>query len=156
QPVPRRRRVPREPGAHARRHLELRLPPGRAARARRRRAHAVAARGGARDHLEEPEGRRQPVERVGPDGAARHDGRAPAAGWVARAPDRDGAGLLRGAGPIAMVTWYLGALAVLAAERLVELFISRRNAARAFARGGIEVGQAHFRVMALLHTVFLF
>jgi methyltransferase len=54
-----------------------------------------------------------------------------------------------------MVTAYLGFLALLALERLLELRISRRNAALALARGGIEVGQAHFRLMKLLHGAFL-
>ena len=54
-----------------------------------------------------------------------------------------------------MVIPYLAFLALLALERLVELHISRRNAARAFARGGVEVGQRHFRVMKLLHGAFL-
>ncbi len=51
---------------------------------------------------------------------------------------------------------FVAFIALLAAERLFELGLSRRNAARAIARGGVEVGQAHFRVMALLHTLFLF
>lgn len=50
---------------------------------------------------------------------------------------------------------YLGFLVVIALERLVELAISRRNAAAAFARGAVEVGQGHFRVMTALHTLFL-
>lgn len=50
---------------------------------------------------------------------------------------------------------YLGFLALLAVERLFELRLSRRNAAAASARGGVEVGQGHFRVMAVLHTAFL-
>lgn len=50
---------------------------------------------------------------------------------------------------------YLGFLALLAAERLVELRLSRRNAARSFARGGVEAGRAHFRVMAAVHAAFL-
>jgi methyltransferase len=49
---------------------------------------------------------------------------------------------------------FLGFLGALAAERCVELAISRRNAARAFAHGGFEVGQRHYRVMAAMHTVF--
>jgi methyltransferase len=53
-------------------------------------------------------------------------------------------------------TLYLGFLGLLTAERLGELLLSRRNARRAFARGGREVGQRHYRVMALLHTLFLF
>ena len=55
-----------------------------------------------------------------------------------------------------MVTAYLAALGLLGAERLYELFLSRRNAERVLARGGLEVGRAHFRVMAVVHTLFLF
>ncbi len=47
---------------------------------------------------------------------------------------------------------YLVALVV---ERLVELVLSKRNAARAFARGGVEVGQTHYRVMTAFHTLFI-
>lgn len=54
-----------------------------------------------------------------------------------------------------MVTAYLVFLALVAAERLVELVVSTRNAAWARQRGGVEEGRAHFRVMALLHTGFL-
>ncbi|AKJ07693.1 methyltransferase [Archangium gephyra] len=50
---------------------------------------------------------------------------------------------------------YLGFLGLLGAERLVELVLSKRNAARAFARGGVETGQAHYRVMVVLHSLFL-
>ena len=50
---------------------------------------------------------------------------------------------------------YLAFLAVLALERGFELALSRRNAARALARGGVEVGRAHFQVMATLHALFL-
>ncbi|HYO55524.1 isoprenylcysteine carboxyl methyltransferase family protein [Archangium sp.] len=50
---------------------------------------------------------------------------------------------------------YLGFLGLLAAERLVELVLSRRNAARAFARGGVETGQGHYRVMVVFHSLFL-
>ena len=39
-----------------------------------------------------------------------------------------------------MVGLYLGFLGLLVVERFVELLISRRNAAWAFARGGVEVG----------------
>ena len=52
------------------------------------------------------------------------------------------------------VALYLGLLALFAAERVFELFLSRRNAAQALAQGGIEVGQRHFRVMSALHTLF--
>ena len=50
---------------------------------------------------------------------------------------------------------YLALLALLSAERLVELWLSRRNARLAFARGAVEVGQFHYRIMAALHTAFL-
>ena len=53
-----------------------------------------------------------------------------------------------------MVTAYLILLGLLAAERMWELHLSRRNAARALARGGLEVGQAHFRWMRILHSAF--
>ena len=51
--------------------------------------------------------------------------------------------------------WYLGLLALVALERGFELFLSRRNAKRAFARGGLEVGQGHWRPMILVHASFL-
>lgn len=50
---------------------------------------------------------------------------------------------------------YLAFLLLLAAERLFEVALSRRNAARAFARGGRESGRAHFPAMVALHTAFL-
>ena len=40
-------------------------------------------------------------------------------------------------------------------ERLVELVISKRNAAWAFARGGLESGRGHFPAMVALHTGLL-
>jgi methyltransferase len=54
------------------------------------------------------------------------------------------------------VGWYLALLALLGLERVGELIISRRNAADALGRGGLEVGQRHFQVMKVLHTAFLF
>lgn len=50
---------------------------------------------------------------------------------------------------------YLGFLLLLSAERLLELRISRRNAALALARGGREQGQRHYRFMVVLHSAFL-
>ncbi|MCE9670657.1 hypothetical protein LY474_22885 [Myxococcus stipitatus] len=50
---------------------------------------------------------------------------------------------------------FLGYMLLLVLERLVELALSRRNAARAFARGGVESGQAHYRFMVAFHTLFL-
>lgn len=40
-------------------------------------------------------------------------------------------------------------------ERLNELRISKRNAAWAFERGGVESGKGHFPAMVLLHTALL-
>ncbi|MBY0399419.1 hypothetical protein K2X89_03930 [Myxococcota bacterium] len=51
---------------------------------------------------------------------------------------------------------YLALLGLVALERAFELRLSRRNAERAFAEGGIEVGQGHFGVMRALHTAFFF
>ena len=50
---------------------------------------------------------------------------------------------------------YLALLALVACERGLELRLSRRNAARAFARGGIEVGGEHFGWMRVLHAALL-
>ncbi len=56
-----------------------------------------------------------------------------------------------------MTHWiYLGIVALVAIERLVELRISKRNAQAAFDKGGKEYGQGHFGVMKALHTSFLF
>jgi methyltransferase len=49
---------------------------------------------------------------------------------------------------------YLALLGLLGVERGVELAISRAHARAAFARGGFEVGRAHYRVMAALHGSF--
>jgi methyltransferase len=49
---------------------------------------------------------------------------------------------------------FLGLLAALAAERLFELWLSRRNAQAAFRAGAIEVGRGHYWVMAIFHTAF--
>ncbi len=49
-------------------------------------------------------------------------------------------------------TLLVGAVGV---QRLAELAISRRNAAWAFARGGVETGRGHLPVMIVLHTGLL-
>ena len=54
--------------------------------------------------------------------------------------------------PRALCLFIVGLLAL---ERVAELLLSRRNAARAFARGATETGQTHYRVMAAFHTCFL-
>ena len=46
-------------------------------------------------------------------------------------------------------------IALVAAERVVELVIAERNARAALDAGGTESGQAHYRVMRLLHASFL-
>jgi methyltransferase len=53
-----------------------------------------------------------------------------------------------------MVIPYLAFLGLVALERTFELALSRRNAAWAFERGGIESGREHFLAMKLLHTGF--
>lgn len=53
------------------------------------------------------------------------------------------------------MTAYLVLLGLIAAERLIELALSRRNVAWALERGGIEVGQGHVPVMTLVHALFL-
>jgi methyltransferase len=40
-------------------------------------------------------------------------------------------------------------------ERLVELAVSKRHAAWAFSRGGMEFGRGHFPAMVALHTTLL-
>lgn len=50
---------------------------------------------------------------------------------------------------------YLGLIGLIVLERLVELVITERNARRVRARGGFEVGRAHFGPMALLHGLLL-
>ena len=46
-------------------------------------------------------------------------------------------------------------VALVALERLVELVVSRRNAAWSFARGGTETGRGHYPFMVVLHSGFL-
>ena len=50
---------------------------------------------------------------------------------------------------------YLALLAALAGERLFELWLSKRNARRAFARGGIELGRGQYLVLVAFHALFL-
>ncbi len=53
-----------------------------------------------------------------------------------------------------MVIAYLSFLGLVALERTFELALSRRNAAWAFSRGGVEHGREHFLAMRLLHAGF--
>jgi methyltransferase len=48
-----------------------------------------------------------------------------------------------------------GYLALLVAERLVELRVSSRNARRQLAEGGVEAGRGHYPAMVLFHAAFL-
>ena len=50
---------------------------------------------------------------------------------------------------------YLVLILLTGGERIVELVISRRNAAWAFSRGGREYGLGHFPFMVTLHTGLL-
>lgn len=52
--------------------------------------------------------------------------------------------------------WLFTFLVMLVAlERFAELVLSRRHAAWAFARGGVEWGRGHYPVMVVLHTGLL-
>ena len=51
--------------------------------------------------------------------------------------------------------YYLILLAILVVERIFELYLSKRNASRAFQRGASEVGQSHYKVMVVLHSAFI-
>jgi methyltransferase len=53
------------------------------------------------------------------------------------------------------MTWFTALVVLVGVERLAELVVSKRNAAWAFARGGIETAQRHYLVMVLLHTGLL-
>jgi methyltransferase len=49
---------------------------------------------------------------------------------------------------------YFGFLALVVAERGLELAISRANGRAAFASGAFEVGRRHYRYMAAMHAAF--
>jgi methyltransferase len=53
------------------------------------------------------------------------------------------------------LTAFVVVVALVAVERLAELVLSRCNAAWSFARGGVETGRGHYRVMVALHSGFL-
>ncbi len=50
---------------------------------------------------------------------------------------------------------FLALVAALALERFFEFVLSIRNARRAFARGAVETGRAHYRAMVTVHVLFL-
>ena len=51
--------------------------------------------------------------------------------------------------------WYYLFIVAIGAERLVELAVSRRNAAWSIAQGGKEFGQGHYPAMVAMHTLLL-
>ncbi|MER5736790.1 MULTISPECIES: isoprenylcysteine carboxylmethyltransferase family protein [unclassified Streptomyces] len=51
--------------------------------------------------------------------------------------------------------WYALLVLAVAAERVVELVVARRNAAWTLARAGVEHGRGHYPVMVALHTALL-
>lgn len=51
--------------------------------------------------------------------------------------------------------WYAVLLGLVALERLTELVVSKRHAAWALARGGVESGRGHYPPMVALHTALL-
>ncbi|MEV7181396.1 isoprenylcysteine carboxyl methyltransferase family protein [Kitasatospora sp. NPDC093679] len=53
------------------------------------------------------------------------------------------------------MSWYSLLVLLVAAERLVELVVARRNAAWSLARGGTEHGRGHYPPMVLLHKALL-
>jgi methyltransferase len=50
---------------------------------------------------------------------------------------------------------YFALLGGLVIERVFELWLSRRNARRALARGGMELGHGQYRTMVAFHTLFI-
>ncbi|MER6977293.1 isoprenylcysteine carboxyl methyltransferase family protein [Streptomyces carpinensis] len=51
--------------------------------------------------------------------------------------------------------WYMLLVVAVAAERVGELLVARRNAAWTLARAGVEHGRGHYPVMVVLHTGLL-
>jgi methyltransferase len=51
--------------------------------------------------------------------------------------------------------WYLALILAVVAERICELLLTRRNAARMVARGGFAAGDGHYPLMVILHTALL-
>ncbi|CAM5240487.1 MULTISPECIES: isoprenylcysteine carboxyl methyltransferase family protein [Streptomyces] len=53
------------------------------------------------------------------------------------------------------MTWYTALVLAVAAERLAELVVARRNTRWSLARGGVESGRGHYPAMVALHTALL-
>jgi len=56
---------------------------------------------------------------------------------------------------VTVPTAYLVLVGLVAAERVAELVVTRRNAAWSFARGGVETGRGHYPLMVASHTALL-
>lgn len=54
-----------------------------------------------------------------------------------------------------VLVWLLVAVALVAAQRLLELRVSRRNERRVRSRGAVEYGAAHYPAMVALHALWL-
>jgi methyltransferase len=57
---------------------------------------------------------------------------------------------------VTTVAWYVALVLLVAAIRLVELGVAKRNLEWARERGGVETGAGHYPVMVALHTALLF
>ncbi|WP_436791082.1 isoprenylcysteine carboxyl methyltransferase family protein [Yinghuangia sp. YIM S10712] len=53
------------------------------------------------------------------------------------------------------MNWYYLLIAAVAAERVAELAVARRNSAWTLVRGGVEYGREHYPWMVALHTGLL-
>jgi methyltransferase len=53
------------------------------------------------------------------------------------------------------MSWVLVVVALVTAQRLAELALAQRNEARLRAKGGSEVGAAHYPLFVMLHVVWL-
>lgn len=53
------------------------------------------------------------------------------------------------------MTWYVALVVAVAAERLAELVVAKRNLAWSRERGGVEFGARHYPVMVVLHVGLL-
>ncbi len=51
--------------------------------------------------------------------------------------------------------WLWGVLILVAAQRLVELWLANRNTRRLLAEGAVEVGGGHYPLFVLLHATWL-
>jgi methyltransferase len=56
---------------------------------------------------------------------------------------------------VTSLTVFVVVVALVTLQRLLELVVSRRNAAWSLARGGVETGRGHYPVMVALHSAFL-